>query len=428
MNSNVRLTLIFTVGYYMSAGIWGFVVLGPYLYSISGGSNSWVGYAEGVQGIAQAVAALPSGYFSDKYPRQNTLRVASAFGVLATVLTLVVLYLSEAKTQICLVLGLWGLYKGTWNPPLQSLYADSVPTGSRSKFFTWMYAAIILGSASGPLTAVILFSFLGNNWDLEKLRIAFAVGIVIGIPSVIVLLGFKDTLGDAQLHGIQSAETEYVPIGEPKASKWIPAIAAVSDCIAGLASGMTIKFFPLFFENESNLHPITVNIIYTITPLGIVLFSLIAQKISTVFGRIQVVILFRVVGISLLVIMGSMKSSWTLPHVIIPIYIARTMFMNCTSALSKSVLMDFVSKSNRGKWNSFESITSFGWSGSAVIGGILTDKYGYGVTFFATAGMQALSVLVYTALLPLVPSQEHITVQNPVTVRLLEHYESEQLP
>lgn len=37
--------------------------------------------------------------------------------------------------------------------------------------------------------------------------------------------------------------------------------------------------------------------------------------------------------------------------------------------LTKSVLNDYVSKANRAKWNSLESINVFSWSGSAALGG-----------------------------------------------------------
>jgi hypothetical protein len=31
---------------------------------------------------------------------------------------------------------------------------------------------------------------------------------------------------------------------------WIPVVLALTDCIMGLASGMTIKFFPIFFKDR----------------------------------------------------------------------------------------------------------------------------------------------------------------------------------
>jgi len=44
-----------------------------------------------------------------------------------------------------------------------------------------------------------------------------------------------------------------------KSTKHIPYVMICSDIIIGLGSGMTIKFFPLFFKNEVLLSPSEVN-------------------------------------------------------------------------------------------------------------------------------------------------------------------------
>ena len=54
----------------------------------------------------------------------------------------------------------------------------------------------------------------------------------------------------------------------------------------------------------------------------------------------------------------------------------------------------------RARWNSVESILQFGWSGSAVIGGIIIDHSNYSVAFLATAAVQVGSVLVSLYLQP----------------------------
>ena len=46
----------------------------------------------------------------------------------------------------------------------------------------------------------------------------------------------------------------------------IPWIILASNTVTGFATGMTVKFFPLFFKNEVCLTPASVNIIYAATP------------------------------------------------------------------------------------------------------------------------------------------------------------------
>ena len=68
--------------------------------------------------------------------------------------------------------------------------------------------------------------------------------------------------------------------------------------------------------------------------------------------------------------------------------------------------MDFVRKDSRARWKSLESVSQFGWAGSAVLGGLLSDRYDYTFTFLVTALVQSAGTLGYLLLLPLVPTDE----------------------
>lgn len=188
--------------------------------------------------------------------------------------------------------------------------------------------------------------------------------------------------------------------------KSIPYISLCIDVIYGLASGMTIKFFPLFFKNEVNLSPIHVQSIYIIQPILMALASKAAQSFSRTYGRVQVLLAAQSMGIALLFFMA-LPRFWHDEYIIVPVYIIRTVLMNCGYALQKSILMDYVAKKDRGKWNSLDGITKFGWSGSAVLGGILVDQHGYGGTFIITAVVQLMAWSLYWVMLPLVPLEKH---------------------
>jgi predicted MFS family arabinose efflux permease len=54
--------------------------------------------------------------------------------------------------------------------------------------------------------------------------------------------------------------------------------------------------------------------------------------------------------------------------------------------------MDTIPSSQRIRWSSLESINNLTWSGSAVLGGILIDRYGIGVNFLMTIVMQVICV------------------------------------
>lgn len=129
----------------------------------------------------------------------------------------------------------------------------------------------------------------------------------------------------------------------------------------GIASGMTIKFFPLWFKNECEMRPVTVNTIYVLMPLCLVAMTYAAQWVSRWMGRAQVSVWSHYLGVALLVVMVILEPWWTKAWVIVPVYLLRTALMNCGYPLVKSILMDSVTSQQRAKWNSLESVSSFGW-------------------------------------------------------------------
>ena len=90
---------------------------------------------------------------------------------------------------------------------------------------------------------------------------------------------------------------------------------------------------------------------------------------------------------------------------VVPLYLLRTWLMNCTSGLTKSVLNDYVTRQNRGKWNALESVNLFSWSGSSILGGHLITMYGFNTAFFITAVLQAVSIACLLPLLPIVHAE-----------------------
>ena len=86
--------------------------------------------------------------------------------------------------------------------------------------------------------------------------------------------------------------------------------------------------------------------------------------------------------------------------------------------------MDYVPKNTRARWKSLESVSQFGWCGSALAGGLLADKYGYARTFAITICLQASGVLCYSRLLGVVAREK--APEEPPTEPLREPLLSEE--
>ena len=191
-------------------------------------------------------------------------------------------------------------------------------------------------------------------------------------------------------------------------------MVAIADLVAKLGSGMSVRFFPLYFWKGLGLQPAPVCLVLVAAQLGGAIWTLVAQKASLVLGRIQVVLLFKSIGIGMLIVMALFPGQSA--YAIIPLYLLRTWLMNAPLALSKSVLNDYVPKRHRAKWNSLESVNTSTWAGSAVFGGFLADRWtacrlpplpaclpddpssGYRHVFLLTAALQTAGLLLYVPL------------------------------
>lgn len=68
-------------------------------------------------------------------------------------------------------------------------------------------------------------------------------------------------------------------------TKAIPYILATADLMVGLASGMTIKFFPIFFLQQVGLPPVGTNFVMAGSPLAVaIMSSLVTPKAAQYLG------------------------------------------------------------------------------------------------------------------------------------------------
>ncbi len=87
VSRNVYLTLSMCAIWGLADSIWNGTILAAWLYLLSDGKNSFVGYIEAASGLAALVVALPIGYVGDKMGRAPVIKAAGILFLLATGLT-----------------------------------------------------------------------------------------------------------------------------------------------------------------------------------------------------------------------------------------------------------------------------------------------------------------------------------------------------
>lgn len=178
-----------------------------------------------------------------------------------------------------------------------------------------------------------------------------------------------------------------------------------------VGAGMTVKFFNLFFIEDEHFSPTAICWLQAAYPLVIAVFTKFTERLAKPIGRAQASLLFFSLNVLCLVLLSGVQS---LP-VLLVVFLVRGGFANSTYPIDRSILMDFTPSSRRGMWNAVESFTSMTWSGSAFIGGLLSDSHDYRFTFLITAFVYAAGCLTYSPLLFLVPRKEEAVREVTLT-------------
>lgn len=296
VNHNVALNLTVCLFFGLSDSLWDGTPIAAYLKKLGNGRNGPLGDIEAVGGLASLVTALPIGYLADKIGRSKVI----AFGSVLMFLTIfsqvgLMEWIGPDETTVtdkhrtlglygmAIVMICWGIAGGVINGPASALYADSIPEGQRSTYYNYLFGFYMIASAVGPVVSIILFQTLGDDWDLYDLKIVIYAGLGLSFFTSFLMIFYDDKKAlehyDATATGSATdtssnqreeadpgdeEQQQESPVNEQEESnqsseggreisasqKWIPYIIFTQGLIFALGSGMTVKFFPLFFKDE----------------------------------------------------------------------------------------------------------------------------------------------------------------------------------
>mmetsp|Transcript_6286 Transcript_6286/g.15625 ORF Transcript_6286/g.15625 Transcript_6286/m.15625 type:complete len:515 (+) Transcript_6286:135-1679(+) len=387
---------------------------GPTLLPIKA-RNSLVGMAESISGITSLILAVPAGLLIDRDPgkRARILRASSYIGFIASIVAVAAI-LSDELILVYLMLFLFGAFSVFSNSASEAIFADSIAQGQRSSLFTTKAIITTVGTACGPLISSGGLLFVGDEWEPREVKFVLVVGALIFPAAAMTLFFFVDPpeleeacagpAGDDQ-EGTSAATSQGAGSSRrfgPFTLRHVPVLLAVSDFTMCVGAGMTVKFFNLFFIQDHAFSPVSISLLQAAYPLVIAVFMKFTERLAKPLGRAQASLLFFSSNVACLLLMTQVSS---LP-ILLAVFLLRGGFANSTYPIDRSILMDFTPTSQRGRWNAVESLTSMTWSGSAFIGGLLSDARDYSFTFLITALVYAVGCCVYAPLLGLVPRRE----------------------
>ncbi|OQR83831.1 Major Facilitator Superfamily (MFS) [Achlya hypogyna] len=446
---NVKLAFVFTITFWSCRSIIFQQVLSGYVYVLTG-SNEPVGMVKGIQGVVQMVAAVPGGYACDHFRRDTVLKVSAVLGLVCIAMSMVAFGIGHLNL-IYITFGFWGLFCALQRPALEALFADSIPNGERAYPITIKYTLMNTAMVAGPAICIVFFQLYGDTWSLGGLQFVLLVGTVIGVPPLLLLFFFNDDLAyenyavpiknrtisfvdeegdleysftndetadkatersslvvpadvDAEVGVERNEHGDVITLGNTFlcfGPRHVPYLLFLSDFIICNGAGMTINFFPVFFQNEYDLTPSQVNMLFVAQPLLVVVLAFITERVASRVGGIETVVATRVFATLCLLFMTYVVPLWGE----IGLFLLRSGFMRCSEPLRTSILMDYVPQSLRGRWNALEGLTQFTYSGSAVVGGYLIERHGYRYCFFITSIIYAVGMVVELLLVPVIRNQ-----------------------
>eukprot|EP00929_Paragymnodinium_shiwhaense_P009940 TRINITY_DN11436_c0_g1_i2.p1 TRINITY_DN11436_c0_g1~~TRINITY_DN11436_c0_g1_i2.p1 ORF type:complete len:257 (+),score=34.91 TRINITY_DN11436_c0_g1_i2:1098-1868(+) len=252
-----------------------------------------------------------------------------------------------------------------------------------------------LSSAIGT-TLVAACACFGLDWSLPTLQAILMVGNLAFIPTAAVLFMYREALPTVK------EDASETMMAASKATSIIPYLVTACEFITCVGAGMTVKFFNLFFIEDFHFSPAQINLLAGTYVLTIAAFMKGLQLVSKRIGRAQASFVAFLLNGLLFLLLAKIRS---LPLLLL-VFLVRGGLSNATGPIDKSILMDFTPSSTRGRWNAVSSIASATWSGSAFLGGYLSDAHGYRWTFFVTGLIYLCSCVLYAPLLWLVPRKE----------------------
>eukprot|EP00929_Paragymnodinium_shiwhaense_P019022 TRINITY_DN13099_c1_g1_i2.p1 TRINITY_DN13099_c1_g1~~TRINITY_DN13099_c1_g1_i2.p1 ORF type:complete len:468 (+),score=84.26 TRINITY_DN13099_c1_g1_i2:801-2204(+) len=397
---------------------------------IAGGSNTFVGGVESARGLAALAVALPMGWAGDKFQKTTVMRFGTCLGMVAFSVLAVSIFTDTIHLVIVgAILG--SIQSQCYLGLVPAVLAEIVPEGhQRTKAIGLSQTAASLGNACGSAFQAMFMIVLGTkHWTAEELHWVLCIGIGIFVPFVFCVwqIRLDGHAGDAREASVgpvngsgrsdalltpsstASPANSVVEAGNEMSLKkrWLIAtIAEVGSLITAIGSGMTFKYWPLFFKGDFGFSPLAVVImqlsIWLIIAVGVSRITRIAKGI----GRARTVFICHVTATALLFLLGSIKMSvW----ITVPIVLARNGIMNAASPLTTSIIVDMVPKERRGMWSSLATLRRMTWSGSAFIGGLLSDSHDYRFAFFVTACVHSFSGVM---LLPIVALHKEPATQQ----------------
>jgi len=482
VNKNALGFLVLNLFYHLASAIWTGTVFSIYLYQIlPNAKNAGVGIVEGIKIVSRLLVTI---FFHSQQKDKDTDEEGSVFqwtrptmmkigGVITIVAaisqTVFLAFISQnyptettddfiqrddyiqgfsslfEKDEYYLILQgfsilsmLWGIQSGiilNRNGPTVSLFRDSIYEQLKRDYLTFYHILAVLSSTVGTLLSIFLFILLrARDWNINDLANIMYVGMGIEIFAGFTMFLPKSIWTNGEDEVIPPPTPVQTMVHNPyetadmirKRRRWVPRILFAHYVLFNTGSGMILPFFPLFFDIQCHLSPMSIQSIFMFLPILNEIFSQFLYNVYTkfqlsdmetfVFAKAEGVIFLYLIILTQFFDFFDKEPFW-----IACMFILRTVCVNSSSYVEEKIYTEatsltvpatdanFMSPNKKQKaWSTrFEAVKIISYSIGAVVGGIFVDTFGgrYGPMFLIAAVSQSLALLILGYMFQFVPNQ-----------------------
>lgn len=398
-NRNIQLFLLFGIPFFAGLGIFS-LLYNLYLLRL-GFQEDFIGRLSGMMPLASGLLAFPVGLWSDRVGRRPFL-VAGA------------LLLGFSQVGLCFVRDPFLLlsisFVGGLSPAF--IFVNHVPflaENCRSQnrghaismaFGIQLLTRMVVSLLGGSLP--VFFAWMAHVGDdqPEPFRYALLIGAACSMVAVLPILRMKP--GDSGDGPPESEEGEpsLPEKGEdsPALGTGMPvgmlAVFTATSSFRGLAFGLSMPFFNVFFDDVLGASAATIGAIFFASQFVGFPSSMSAPALSQRLGPVRCIVPLRMVGAVCLVLFGGVSAlAWG---------VAAFLLISVVDNLTTPMEMTFVTNVvTRPYWGRAQSLRVTGFQilagGGSIWAGEMILRYGYGPAFSLSGGATLLSGLVLLA-------------------------------
>lgn len=284
---------------------------------------------------------------------------------------------------------------GPFAPAEQAWLAQSVPSQTRGKIFSFNAGLQFWGMGLGSLLAGILPHMVKAFSGAAIYLPVFGLTLVMAIINLVQIASLREqvpavprTLGSAEEH----KEQESVHHQENRALMLLTGVNMVNS----LGIGLVAPLLPYWFHLKFGVGPGAIGLVYALAFFLTGISSLMVGKLSEKFGLIRAIVLPRVLGVALLIAIPLMPA-FSYAAVL---YVARSIVNRGSVGARQAFSVGLVRDHRRGLASSLNAVS---WSVPAAlgpaIGGWLIGLGALTWPFGLAAGLQLLYVVLFPLLM-----------------------------